>query len=101
MPHINVDRMTSSRVGSKIEKKLDLVGPIFLRQTRQDSDTNCIVPDGQIKGAVVLLPGTFETTEHLISSYCGGTPSAVQGKYIYYSCYSHSQGDGQQGCGHV
>ena len=158
---------------------------------------HAIVPDGQIKGAVVLLPGTFETTEHLISSmqafcelaydhhlailvpsinqritmtdraidilntifihavrqynipkdkfviggwsmggliavfscdgpcdlenmyanatkklarnpgpgepayiiaelnkYCGGTPSAVQGKYIYYSCYSHSQGDG-------
>jgi pimeloyl-ACP methyl ester carboxylesterase len=178
---------------------------------------NAIVPDGQIKGAVVLLPGTFETTEHLISSmqafcelaydnhlaiivpsinqritmtdraveilntifinavrqynipkdkiviggwsmgglfslrytelanedptktaikpiavfscdgpcdleniysnatkkiarnpgpgepaytlaelkkYCEGTPSEVQGKYIYYSCYSHSQGDG-------
>jgi pimeloyl-ACP methyl ester carboxylesterase len=29
---------------------------------------HAIVPEGKIKGAVVLLPGTWETTEHLISS---------------------------------
>jgi hypothetical protein len=29
-----------------------------------------------------------------LKNYCGGTPSEVRGKYIYYSCYSHSQGDG-------
>ena len=29
-----------------------------------------------------------------LKNYCGGTPSAVQGKYIYFSCYSHSQGNG-------
>jgi pimeloyl-ACP methyl ester carboxylesterase len=29
---------------------------------------HAIVPDGQLKGAVVLMPGTWETTEHLLSS---------------------------------
>ena len=27
-----------------------------------------VIPNGKIKGAIVLLPGTWETTEHLISS---------------------------------
>ncbi len=29
---------------------------------------HAVVPEGKIKGAVVLMPGTWETTEHLISS---------------------------------
>jgi pimeloyl-ACP methyl ester carboxylesterase len=39
-------------------------------------------------------PGEPAYTIAELTKYCGGTPSAVQGKYIYYSCYSHSQGDG-------
>ncbi len=29
---------------------------------------HALIPSGKIKGAIVLLPGTWETTEHLISS---------------------------------
>lgn len=29
---------------------------------------HAIIPEGKIKGAILLLPGTWETTEHLISS---------------------------------
>jgi antitoxin component YwqK of YwqJK toxin-antitoxin module len=67
-----------------------------------------VIPAGKIKGAIVLLPGTWETTEHLISSnqkLCElaydkniavivGNPVQAQKQYIYYSCYSHSQTDG-------
>jgi hypothetical protein len=45
---------------------------------------------------VARNPGAGEPA-YIISElkrYCGGTPSEVQDKYIYYSCYSHSQADG-------
>jgi pimeloyl-ACP methyl ester carboxylesterase len=51
---------------------------------------------GNFQKKAAKFPGAFEPTYGLkeLETFCGGTPLQVPKKYIYFSCYSHSQADG-------